>query len=44
LKAVVHNFLGTFASRHSEYSGYWIVAPHDPTVEYQSNRDGGDGA
>jgi hypothetical protein len=24
LKAVAHNFLGTFASRNSEHSGYWI--------------------
>ena len=24
LKSVVHNFLGTFASRYSDHAGYWI--------------------
>lgn len=24
LKCVLHNFLGTFASRHSDFRGYWL--------------------
>jgi hypothetical protein len=24
IKCALHNFLGTYSSRYSEYSGYWL--------------------
>ena len=30
LRSVLHNFLGTFVSRYSDYQGYWLIGQIEP--------------
>jgi len=33
LKCVLHNFLGTLASRHSDFRGYWLFGQHPAELD-----------